>query len=82
MNKRKTRRRRNASVTSGIVSLLTGLLLVAVPIGWAVVTSSRRKDVKKKSPAVEKRRDETLKQTFPASDAPASQYFDIPVNRV
>jgi hypothetical protein len=25
--------------------------------------------------------DTTLKDTFPASDAPASQYFDIPVNR-
>jgi hypothetical protein len=26
-------------------------------------------------------RDKTLKDSFPASDPPASQFFDIPVNR-
>jgi hypothetical protein len=30
---------------------------------------------------VEKIRDKTLKDSFPASDPPASQYFDIPINR-
>jgi len=27
------------------------------------------------------KRDKTLKDSFPASDPPASQFFDIPVNR-
>jgi hypothetical protein len=27
-------------------------------------------------------RDKTLKDTFPASDPPASQYYGIPVNRI
>lgn len=29
----------------------------------------------------EKKHDKVLKDTFPASDPPSSQYFDIPVNR-
>lgn len=33
------------------------------------------------SHTTEQRRDKILKDTFPASDAPASQYFDIPINR-
>jgi hypothetical protein len=27
-------------------------------------------------------RDKTLKDTYPASDPPASQFFDIPANRI
>jgi hypothetical protein len=30
---------------------------------------------------VESVHDKTLKDSFPASDPPASQFFDIPVNR-
>lgn len=29
----------------------------------------------------EKKRDKVLKDSYPASDPPSSQYFDIPVNR-
>ena len=31
--------------------------------------------------ATDRLRDKTLKDSFPASDPPASQYFDIPSNR-
>jgi hypothetical protein len=37
--------------------------------------------VQKTTARTESVADKTLKDSFPASDPPASQYFDIPVNR-
>lgn len=61
-------------------------LLVSVPIAVitaAIVASifSRRQDKGYKPRGIERKVDDALKQTFPASDPPASQYFDIPANR-
>lgn len=60
------------------VLLLGAIGLIALP----AISSIKRRwrvshPVAKAEPAVDK----SLKDTFPASDPPASRYFDIPVNR-
>jgi hypothetical protein len=54
---------------------------IALLAGWAVAkliqVDRRLRDIRK----MEKRHNRTLKESFPASDPPASQYFDIPKNR-
>ena len=40
-----------------------------------------QRDLAKSQGRVESVRDKTLKDSFPASDPPATQYFDIPANR-
>jgi hypothetical protein len=49
----------------------------------AVVTRAvvRHRKRRRERQDADRRRDESLEETFPASDAPATQDFDIPVNR-
>lgn len=60
------------------LALIGAVALIAVPACqrfgryWR-----RRQQLAKTEPAIDK----TLADTYPASDPPASRYFDIPVNR-
>jgi hypothetical protein len=62
----------------GALALAGAVALIAVP---AIKRLSRRWTIThpqaQKEPAI----DESLEETYPASDPPASRYFDIPVNR-
>jgi hypothetical protein len=62
----------------GALALAGAVALIAVP---AIKRLSRRWTIThpqaQKEPAI----DESLQETYPASDPPASRYFDIPVNR-
>lgn len=62
----------------GALALAGAVALIAVP---AFKRLSRRWTVThpeaQKEPAIDK----SLQDTYPASDPPASRYFDIPVNR-
>ena len=62
----------------GALALAGAVALIALP---AIKRLSRRWNIEhpqaKKEPAIDK----SLKDTYPASDPPASRYFDIPVNR-
>jgi len=71
-----------ASLQRGFMTVLLGLSLIAVSFACATMLFMRKQNQGRKPRVVEKRRDDALKETFPASDAPASQYFDIPVNRL
>jgi uncharacterized protein YcfJ len=59
--------------------------IAAVAIGFIARNIYRRaqdsKSMAKTLGRVDAVRDKTLKDSFPASDPPASQYFEIPVNR-
>jgi hypothetical protein len=55
--------------------------IAAVAIGFVARDIYRRSKISKSLGRVEAVRDKTLKDSFPASDPPASQYFEIPVNR-
>jgi hypothetical protein len=61
------------------VALLGAIALIATP---ALMSFARRwrakQDAAQREPAIDK----TLTDTFPASDPPASRYFDIPENRL
>jgi len=71
-----------AAMQNGVMAILIGLSFIAVSLACVTMIFLRRKEPTYTPRSVEKRRDDVLKETFPASDAPASQYFDIPVNRV
>lgn len=62
----------------GALALAGAVALIALP---ALKRMSRRWTVThpqaQKEPAIDK----SLQDTYPASDPPASRYFDIPVNR-
>ena len=62
----------------GTLLFAGAVALIAIP---AIKRLSRHWDVAhpraKKEPAIDKQ----LQDTYPASDPPASRYFDIPVNR-
>jgi hypothetical protein len=60
------------------VLLLGALALITLP---AIRGIARRYRVRNPVAADEDMVDESLKETFPASDAPAGRYVDIPVNR-
>jgi hypothetical protein len=60
------------------VLLLGALALIAVP---AIKGIARRWRVHHPMAACEDEIDESLKETYPASDPPAMRYVDIPVNR-
>lgn len=60
------------------VLLLGALGLIALP---AITSIKRRWRVRHPAAKAEPAVDKSLKDTFPASDPPASRYFDIPVNR-
>jgi hypothetical protein len=61
------------------LALLGALALIVTP---ALKSISRRWRVRQPAAALsEPAIDKSLKDTFPASDPPASRYFDIPENR-
>lgn len=71
-------RRRSALDVVESVLLLGALALIAMP---AIRGIARRYRIRNPTAACEDQIDESLKETFPASDAPAHRYVDIPVNR-
>ncbi|GFE79370.1 hypothetical protein GCM10011487_13700 [Steroidobacter agaridevorans] len=71
-------RRRSVFDAVESVLLLGALALIAMP---AIKGIARRYRVRNPIAACEDQIDESLKETFPASDAPAHRYVDIPVNR-
>jgi hypothetical protein len=56
------------------------IALVAAP-AIKVISQSLRERWLRPQTKTEAAVDKTLKDTYPASDPPASRYFDIPVNR-
>jgi len=61
------------------VALIGALALIAAPIIRSMMQRYRSTDTGALTePAIDK----SLKDTFPASDPPASRYFDIPENRL
>jgi hypothetical protein len=60
------------------VALLSAAVLIAAPACRGIARRWRRKHAIART---ELAIDEQLKETYPASDPPASRYFDIPVNR-
>lgn len=71
-------RERSAFDTVESVLLLGALALIATP---AIKGIARRYRVRHPMAAGEQRIDEALRQTYPASDPPATRYVDIPSNR-
>ncbi len=66
------------SSTLGTKAIVLG---VALASSLVIVKILSRTAQRNSQQSVEARRDKTLKESFPASDPPASQYFDIPANR-
>jgi hypothetical protein len=75
---RRPRRRRSAFDALESVFLLGTLALIALP---AIKGIARRYRVRNPIAADNDHVDESLKETFPASDPPASRFVDIPANR-
>ncbi|MBL8267317.1 hypothetical protein [Steroidobacter sp.] len=72
---------RHRSSGGGILEsivLLGALALIATP---AIKGIARRYRVRHPLAAGDEQVDESLKETFPASDPPAARYVDIPANR-
>jgi hypothetical protein len=66
------------------VALGSAIALVAGPAVRMIASNLRSRFVAWERPAKVKSEaaiDKTLKDTYPASDPPASRYFDIPTNR-
>jgi hypothetical protein len=82
IEKRITTLAKNFSPNKG-PSVGTLLVLGAIVSGGLFAASLIRHANKNRGVArrVDSLRDKTLKDSFPASDPPASQFFDIPVNR-
>lgn len=72
------KRRRSLFDAVESIVLLGALALIAMP---AVKGIARRYRVRNPVAACEDQVDESLKETYPASDPPAQRYVDIPVNR-
>lgn len=72
----KTSGRDHGSLRS--IVLAGAITLLAAP---AVTTLLRRWRTRQEAARTEPAVDKTLKDSFPASDPPASRYFDIPENR-
>lgn len=69
---------RTAFDTIETFALVGAIALIAWPAMQKISSIWRVKHpAATKEPAIDK----SLKDTFPASDPPASRYFDIPVNR-
>lgn len=71
-------RRRSAFGALESILLVGALALIATP---AIKGIARRYRVKNPHAASEDEVDESLRDTYPASDPPAARYVDIPVNR-
>ena len=69
---------RRAGNLAETLLLLGALGLLALP---AINSIARRWRVRHPVAKAEKAIDRSLKDSFPASDPPASRYFGIPVNR-
>ena len=70
-------RRSSRGVVESLL-LLGALALIAAP---AIKGIARRWRIRNPIAATEARIDESLKETYPASDPPATRYVDIPSNR-
>jgi hypothetical protein len=78
MHSSRTEARHSALDVLETLALLSAAVLITMPAYKGIARRWRlRHPVAKSEPAVDKQ----LKDTFPASDPPASRYFDIPVNR-
>jgi hypothetical protein len=74
----RTETRRTAFDLLETVALLGAAVLIAAPACRGIARRWRLKHpLARSEPAIDKQ----LKDTYPASDPPASRYFDIPVNR-
>lgn len=71
-------RERSAFDTVESVLLLGALALIVTP---AIKGIARRYRVRHPLAASEQQIDESLEETYPASDPPATRYVDIPANR-
>jgi hypothetical protein len=60
------------------LALVGAVALIAAP---AITTLLRRWRSRQELAATEPAVDKTIKDSYPASDPPASRYFDIPENR-
>ena len=70
--------RRSSRGTVESLLLLGALTLIAMP---AIKGIARRWHVRNPAAAGEDKIDDSLNDTYPASDPPAARYVDIPVNR-
>lgn len=78
MHSSHTEARRTTSDVLQTVALLSAVALLAAPACRSIARRWRlRHPIARSEPAIDKQ----LKDTYPASDPPASRYFDIPVNR-
>lgn len=77
------RSRRPRFTTSQKAALGGAIALVAAPAIRLLATNLRRRRAASDQPKAKSEAaiDKTLKDTYPASDPPASRYFDIPANR-
>ena len=74
----RTEAHRSAFDVLETVALLSAVALNAGPAYRGITRRWRlRHPLARSEPAIDKQ----LKDTYPASDPPASRYFDIPVNR-
>jgi hypothetical protein len=74
----RTEARRTTFDVLETVALLSAAVLIATPACRGIARRWRLKHPRASSePAIDKQ----LNDTYPASDPPASRYFDIPVNR-
>lgn len=64
--------------TLGSLALIGAIALIAAP---AIKGISRKWRVRHPLAALEAAIDESLDETYPASDPPASRYVDVPDNR-
>jgi hypothetical protein len=78
MQSSRTQTRRTGFALLETVALLSAAVLIATPACRGIARRWRLRHPRAGSePAIDKQ----LKDTYPASDPPASRYFDIPVNR-
>jgi hypothetical protein len=78
MHRSRAEARRSSLDVLETVALLSAAVLIAAPACRGI---ARRWRLKHPMARTERAIDRQLKDTYPASDPPASRYFDIPVNR-
>jgi hypothetical protein len=78
MHSSRTQTRRPTFDVLETVALLSAAALIAVPAYRGIARRWRLRHPRARS---ELAIDKQLKDTYPASDPPASRYFDIPANR-